>query len=221
MPISALPTPPSRSNPSAFANEADAFLSALPTFATEANSLATDVNNSQIAAADSEDAALTYANNAQASANAAQASAVSASNASSAPKWVSGTNYTEGQCTWSPTSFLTYRAKSNITGSVVDPALTTAWELLNGEIAKETTSSLAFTALHNWHYILTGAGDVNVTLPTPSNYMKVRITVANNRDTNNVLRGTATIMGIPENCRLDNKNATATFEYLNNTWRIT
>ena len=221
MPISALPEVPSRLDPANFANEADAFLSALPTFATEANALATDVNNKQAAAAVNENNSLTNANNAQLSANAAQASAVSASNASSAPKWVSGTNYTEGQCAWSPTTFLTYRAKSNITGSVVDPALTTAWELLNGEIAKETTSSLVFTALHNWHYVLTGAGDVNVTLPTPSNYMKVRITVANDRDTNNVLRGAATIMGLAENCRLDNKNATATFEYLNNTWRIT
>jgi len=220
MPISALPTPPSRSNPAAFANEADAFLGALPTFATEANALAVDVNNKQAAAATNENNSLANANNALASANAAQVSATAASSASNAPKWVSGSNYTEGQCTWSPTTFLTYRAKTNVTGSVVDPALSTVWELLNGEMARETTTSLAFTALHNWHYVLTGAGDVNVTLPTVTGYMRVRVTVANNRDTNMVLRNGSTIMSLAEDCRLDNKNLTATFEYLNNTWRV-
>jgi len=39
--IAALPTPPSRSNPSTFSALADAFIAALPTFRTEANALAT------------------------------------------------------------------------------------------------------------------------------------------------------------------------------------
>lgn len=38
-PISTLPTPPSRQDPANFADEADAFLGALPTFQSEANSL--------------------------------------------------------------------------------------------------------------------------------------------------------------------------------------
>ena len=41
MPITALPTPPSRSDSANFATRADAFLGALPTFATEANTLQT------------------------------------------------------------------------------------------------------------------------------------------------------------------------------------
>lgn len=45
MPITALPTAPSRAlRPADFANQADAFLAALPTFGTEANALAEEVN---------------------------------------------------------------------------------------------------------------------------------------------------------------------------------
>lgn len=44
MTITALPTPPSRDDPANFADEADAFLGALPTFGTEANALAVELN---------------------------------------------------------------------------------------------------------------------------------------------------------------------------------
>lgn len=221
MPISALPAVPSRDDPANFANEADAFLGALPTFVTEANALQTDVNSKQTMAATSEANALASALDAELSANEAAVSAVASSNASSAPKWVSGTNYAEGECTWSPSTFLTYRTKIAIINSTVDPADSTSWQVLNSEMAKFVTSSLAFTALHNWHYILTGVGDVNVTLPpSPANYMRVRITVANGRDTNYVLPNGSSIMNLPESCRLDNKYITVTFEFLNNTWRI-
>lgn len=54
MPITALPTPPTRADATNFNARADAFLSALPTFGTEANTLASEVNG--------------YANNAAASA---------------------------------------------------------------------------------------------------------------------------------------------------------
>lgn len=53
MAITPLPTPPSRQDPANFADEADAFLGALPTFGTEANQLATDVNADAAAAAQS------------------------------------------------------------------------------------------------------------------------------------------------------------------------
>lgn len=57
MPITALPTPPTRSDPATFAARGDAFLTALPTFVTEANVLQTDVNAKQVAAASSANAA--------------------------------------------------------------------------------------------------------------------------------------------------------------------
>lgn len=57
MAITALPTPPSRSDPANFAARGDAFLSALPTFATEANALQADVSAKQTAAAASASAA--------------------------------------------------------------------------------------------------------------------------------------------------------------------
>jgi hypothetical protein len=44
MTITALPTPPSRTDAANFSARADAFLSALPTFGTEANALAVEVN---------------------------------------------------------------------------------------------------------------------------------------------------------------------------------
>lgn len=222
MAITALPTPvPTRVDPANFATRADAFLTALPNFATEANALATDVNAKQVAAALNETNSLASANASAASATSSATSAIAASNASTAPKWVSGTNYVEGACTWSPTTYLTYRAIAAITGSVVDPSLSTSWSLLNGEMAKSITSSLAFTALHNWHYVLTGAGLVQVTLPaTPSNYMRVRVTVANSRTDNIILRNGSTIMAVAEDCTLDNQFITVTFEYLNTTWRI-
>lgn len=57
MAISALPTPPTRSDPATFAARGDAFLSALPAFGTEANALQADVNAKQLAAAASATAA--------------------------------------------------------------------------------------------------------------------------------------------------------------------
>jgi len=62
MPITALPTPPSRQRPSTFAAEGDAFLASLPTFVTEANALAVSATASEDAAAASEAAAAGSAN---------------------------------------------------------------------------------------------------------------------------------------------------------------
>lgn len=84
MPITALPTPPSRNDPTNFATRADAFLGALPTFATEANALASDVNADEVAAAASAAAAASSASAASASASAAASSASAASSSASA-----------------------------------------------------------------------------------------------------------------------------------------
>lgn len=68
MAITALPTPPSRQDPTNFATRADAFMAALPTFATEATALQADVNAKQAAAASSRTEAATSETNAAASA---------------------------------------------------------------------------------------------------------------------------------------------------------
>jgi hypothetical protein len=50
MAITALPTPPTRSDPATFATRGDVFMTALPAFATEANALLADVNAKEAAA---------------------------------------------------------------------------------------------------------------------------------------------------------------------------
>jgi hypothetical protein len=118
MPISALPTPPSRQDPTNFNDRADAFLGALPLFQSEANTLQTEVNAKEVAA--------------NTSAVNAAASELAAANTSSATIWVSGTTYTTGQNRFSPINFLTYRRRTNGAGTT-DPSLdATNWQLLTG-----------------------------------------------------------------------------------------
>ncbi len=90
MTISALPTPPSRSDsPSDFSTKADAFLAALPTFQTEANQTASDVNDDASAAASSASSAAESASAAQTAQGLAEdardAAAASAASALNAP----------------------------------------------------------------------------------------------------------------------------------------
>lgn len=119
MAITALPTPPSRQDPTNFNDRADAFLGALPTFATEANTLQTDVNAKQVAAALSES-------------NAA-ASATSAAATAGVVKWVSGTTYANGAAVFSAVNYLTYRRKTASGSGTTDPSLdTTNYALVVG-----------------------------------------------------------------------------------------
>lgn len=63
MPITPLPTPPSRQDSEAtFVSRANAFLGALPTFVTETNATAVDVNNTLNSVIDARDIALAAAN---------------------------------------------------------------------------------------------------------------------------------------------------------------
>lgn len=64
MPITALPTPPSRDDPTNFSSRADAFLAALPTFATEANVLAVTVNSDAATATSASGTAISASNSA-------------------------------------------------------------------------------------------------------------------------------------------------------------
>jgi hypothetical protein len=107
MAITALPTPPSRDDPTNFATRADAFLGALPTFATEANAQAATVNADAVSSA--------------ASAVTASTAAAGATAAANVTKWISGTTYTEGVMVWSPITYLSYRRKST-GGGTTDPS---------------------------------------------------------------------------------------------------
>ena len=129
-PITALPTPPSRQDPANFADEADAFLGALPTFRTEVNTagayfdtVGAEIDTDAAAAATSATNAATSATAAANSATAAAASAASAGNA-----WVSGASYTAGTLVYSTVDYQTYRAITTHSGVTTDPSEdTTNW----------------------------------------------------------------------------------------------
>ena len=86
MSITALPTPPARTDgPALFSTRADALLSALPQFVTEANALQSDVNAKQAqVAADASDSAAS-AISASADATTASAAALAAQSAAGLP----------------------------------------------------------------------------------------------------------------------------------------
>jgi len=130
MPISALPTPPSREDPANFAARGDAFLGALPTFQSQANALAVDVNDDAVSSA--------------ASAATASAAAVSAVASANATQWVSGTTYTAGAVVWSPINYLTFRRKTT-GGGTTDPSLdSTNWAQVagTGDVTQTGTQTL-------------------------------------------------------------------------------
>ena len=132
-PISNLPSPPSRQDPANFADEADAFLGALPDFGTETNALADYMENTTAAAAEaSATAAATSATNSANSAtgaatsatNAANSATVAANSAASAGGvlWISGTSYAVGYVVYSPINFQNYRCIQATSGTT-DPSL--------------------------------------------------------------------------------------------------
>jgi len=128
MAITALPTPPSRQDPTTFNDRADAFLGALPQFQTEANALQVDVNAKQVTASAAAVSASTSATNALASENAAAAT-------SNVVKWVSGTTYANGANVFSPITYYTYRRITASGSGTTDPSADfTNWVQISGEL---------------------------------------------------------------------------------------
>lgn len=128
MPITALPTAPSRAqSPANFSSTADTFVAALPTFATEANALAVEVEADAATAASAVANVSTLVDQANAASN-------SAVNAVAATLWVSGTTYSAGDVVWSPTTFFSYRRKTAGAGTTDPSSDTTNWALLTNAI---------------------------------------------------------------------------------------
>lgn len=143
-PITTLPTAPSRSRPTVFADEADAFLSALPNFGDQANSLADYVETQAAAVASSASSAASSATSASASATSAAASATAAAQVAAA--WVSGASYTVGTVVYSPIDFQTYRAITTHSGLTTDPSEdATNWVAIGGGGGGGLTSQTATT----------------------------------------------------------------------------
>jgi hypothetical protein len=134
-PISALPTPPSRQDPTNFANEADAFLGAIPTFQTETNTAGTYFDAQNAIATTQAGIATTQAGIAATSATTAAGSATAAANSAAtagAVEWVSGTAYVVGNVVYSGINYLNYRAIQATSGTT-DPSLNeTDWVSLTG-----------------------------------------------------------------------------------------
>lgn len=149
-PISPLPSPPSRQDPANFANEADAFLGALPDFQSEVNAAGTYIDGK---AAQAETSATNSANSASAAAtsalNAANSATAAANSAASAGGvlWVSGNSYSIGFVVYSPITYQNYRAITNHSGVTTDPSLDNVnWVALGGGGGlTEQTATLATT----------------------------------------------------------------------------
>lgn len=139
MAITALPTPPSRQDPTNFNDRADAFLGALPAFATEANALQTNVNTSEANAV-------------------ASAAAVLA--ATNIVKWVSGTTYANGAVVWSPVNGLSYRRITTSGSGTTDPSSdSTNYKPVNGSGDVTTSGTQTITGAKT--FTTTIVGDIS------------------------------------------------------------
>jgi hypothetical protein len=143
MAITALPTPPSRQDPTNFNDRADTFLGALPLFQTEANALQTNVNTSEVNAVNSAAAVLAATN---------------------IVKWVSGTTYAEGAVVWSPINGLGYRRITASGSGTTDPSAdTTNYKQVNGTGDVSTTGNQTIAGVKTFSSNIVGNLTGNVT----------------------------------------------------------
>lgn len=219
MPISALPTPPTRQDPANFNARADAFLAALPTFRTEANALEANVDAREANAIVQANTATAQASAALASAASASASAILAAANAGAAAWVSGTTYSIGQVVWSPITQLIYRRRVAGAGTTDPSADSANWALVAGGLPQlvEITATSA-TLLAGQHAVLTNVSQTTVTLPpSPTVFDYVWVTPTNSRVDNRIARNGQNIMGLAEDLDIDNANATVQLRFIGGT----
>lgn len=187
-PITTLPTAPSRSRPTTFADEGDAFLGALPTFGTQANSLAAYVEGQATSVDTAATAAAGSATAAGISATSAAASATAASQV--AASWVSGQAYATGNVVFSPIDFQTYRAIQATSGTT-DPSLdATNWVAIGGgggggglTSQTATTTTTAQTSIATYDVATYTAVELTVVANSASNRTITKLLVVHNGTT--------------------------------------
>ena len=187
-PITTLPTAPSRSRPTTFADEGDAFLGALPTFGTQANSLAAYVEGQATSVDTAATAAAGSASAAGISATSAAASATAASQV--AASWVSGQAYATGNVVFSPIDFQTYRAIQATSGTT-DPSLdATNWVAIGGgggggglTSQTATTTTTAQTSIATYDVATYTAVELTVVANSASNRTITKLLVVHNGTT--------------------------------------
>ena len=143
MPISSLPIPPSRQDPTNFNDRADAFLGALPLFQSEANALQTNVNTSEVNAVNSAAAVLAATN---------------------IVKWVSGTTYANGAVIWSPINGLGYRRITASGSGTTDPSAdSTNYKQVNGTGDVSTSGNQTIAGVKTFSNGIVGNVNGNLT----------------------------------------------------------
>ena len=212
--ISALPTPPSTSDPATFDTRADAFMAALPTHTTETNAASANVYANAVDAASSASAAAS-------SANAASSSAATAVSAAGATLWVSGTTYAIGDVRYSPANQKIYRRKTAGAGTTDPSADSTNWGVVSTDpqwVIKTTNyTAVAGDAL----LVNTTSGAITITLPaSPTANDVVRFAdYAGTWSTNKVTfgRNGLKIMGLSEDYDITTANLNGVMTYIDTT----
>lgn len=153
MPITALPTPPTRDDPDNFAQRADQFLAALPAFATEANATAAEVNG--------------YAATCQSAAMVVNVTA-----------WVSGTTYALGAAVYDTTDFLTYRRRVAGAGTTRPGLDATNWALLTGFGNATLDTAQTFTGVKTFTQTIQGSVSGNAGTATTAANLSRSVTGA-------------------------------------------
>lgn len=164
--ITALPTPPSRDDPTNFASRADAFLGALPTFATQANALAGEVNTYASTATTQASTATSAASTATTQAGLANTAKLAAQAAQAAAEAVVAT-IPEGTINDATTSTIGVWSSSKVSSELGGKASTSATQTFTAPQRATVTSdndlSFDLNATNNFSCTPTAGGTLTFT----------------------------------------------------------